>query len=149
MNATRRVLKSVVGPALGATLAALVAGGCKKDDKADKAPEPAKTEPAKAEPVKQEPAAARPPDPPKTAAAADAGVDAAAAEPVKAEQEAPKPEPKKEPPPRHKEKPAPAPKQDKGSPSTEWYASGMLEEGRAPQRRGTDVELPTTTRPLG
>src|SRR5262245_33582548 len=53
-SSTRRVLKSVVGPALGATLGALVIGGCAKEEAK---PAPTTTQPdTKAEPATPPPA---------------------------------------------------------------------------------------------
>ncbi len=165
-SSTRRVLKSVVGPALGATLGALVAGGCAKEE-------------AKPAPTTTQPDTAAVPTAPPAAPAADAKVEAATpVEPEKAIDAAPKdapkvkegnkpdpadgpapkgapkkkpgarvdpadgPAPKKE----HAAPPAGEPKKEepKKSPSTEWYAGTMLERDIRPirpARRGTDATV--------
>jgi hypothetical protein len=160
-SSTRRVLKSVVGPALGATLGALVAGGCAKEEAK---PAPTTTQPdtkveapppPAAEPPKEQPPGSPPPtavEPEKPGAKAEPA-DASVEEPAK------KPAPKKEAPPKKGAKADPAttpPKKDvapappsetppkKGSPSTEWYAGTMLERDirpMRPARRGTDATV--------
>jgi type IV secretory pathway VirB10-like protein len=139
-SSTRRVLKSVVGPALGATLGALVAGGCAKKE-AQPAPTSTQTDAA---------AEATPPPPPSPPDAA-----AAAPTPVEPEKAAtpdaapPAKEEKKKPAKKGAKAPAPGgaePKKDetKKSPSTEWYAGTMLERDirpMRPARRGTDATI--------
>jgi hypothetical protein len=156
-SSTRRVLKSVVGPALGATLGALVAGGCAKEE-AKPAPTTTqpdtKTEPAAPVPA---PAATPPPATPPPATAVEPEKPGAKAEPADAAVEE---APAKKPPPKKKEGAkagpatappkkdvAPAPKPDtppKTSPSTDWYAGTMLERDirpMRPARRGTDATV--------
>jgi outer membrane biosynthesis protein TonB len=156
-SSTRRVLKSVVGPALGATLGALVAGGCAKEE-AKPAPTTTQPEapPPAAEPAKTEPT---PPPPPTAVEPEKPGAKAEPADAAVEEAPAKKPASKKEAPPKKEgakaEPPATAPRKDvapapkeeptkKTSPSTEWYAGTMLERDirpMRPARRGTDATV--------
>ena len=154
-SSTRRVLKSVVGPALGATLTALVMGGCAKEEAK---PTPTSTQPAGDTPsVPPQPEATKPPpateppvEPAKTETATPVepetgGTPDAAPEPKKEvapvkKKGAAKTAPKKE------AAPPAEDKQDepKKSPSTEWYAGTFLDRDirpMRPARRGTDATV--------
>jgi hypothetical protein len=160
-SSARRVLKSVVGPALGATLGALVAGGCAKEE-AKPTPTSTETQPA----VPPQPEATKPPsavEPPKEPGAAEAATPvepekpaAGAIVPDAATPPAPAPDKtdakktqKKEgakATPKKGVTPPPDDKKDepKKSPSTEWYAGTMLERDirpMRPARRGTDATI--------
>jgi hypothetical protein len=158
-SSARRVLKSVVGPALGATLGAMVAaGGCAKEE-AKPTPTSTETPPPQPE-VNKPPSALDPPkepepatavEPEKPAAGGPPAADAAPPDAGKAD----KPADKKKPPAKADKKdaakkdPAVEPKKDppaepKKSPSTEWYAGTMLERDirpMRPARRGTDTTI--------